>query len=196
MKISLLKAAVISASLALAACETPVETQTLPKTTFAHLAPLNIAVEAVEIENRYRAPSSNFIEDRFSTPPAAAVRLWSAERLKPVGGDGSGVLRIIINRASVKETELERDKSIKGSFIRQLSNRYDMEIDVDMEIRNAYGKQQAYATTKVSRSVTTREDISLNEREKKWFGMTEKAMNDFDRGMESQIRQYFASWLR
>lgn len=187
----------VCATLFLAACSSTVPTQTLPQMSFVHLGTLDFNVETIEVDNRYKAPADgNYIENRLSTPPGAAVRTWAIERLKPVGGAGSGTLRVIINQASVKETDLKRDESFKGTFTKQQTNRYDWGLDVALEIIDASGKQVGFSAAKASRSITTSEDISLNDREKRWFESTEKSMNDLNTEMESNIRRYLAAWLR
>ena len=196
-KHSIFTAIALSASLALAACSTTVPPHALPKLTFAHLGAINFDVETVEIDNRYKAPNDpSYIENRFSTPPASAIRTWAIERLKPVGRANSGTLRVVINRASVQEHSLKRDKSFKGTFTRQQTNRYDLNIDVALELIDSSGKQVGFSAAKASRSISTREDLSLNEREKRWFEATEKTMTDFNGEMESNIRRYLARWLR
>ena len=187
----------VASFLALVACSTPAPTQVLPKLTFSHLAPIKFDVETVEISNLYKAPNDwAYIEDQFPTSPANAIRTWAIERLKPVGNAGSGTLRIVINQASVREHDLKLDKSFKGAFTKQQSNRYDMNIDVALELIDGAGKKVGFSAAKVDRSITTREDISLNHRDKRWFETTEKAMEDFNREMEANIRQYLAGWLR
>lgn len=187
----------LAASFALGGCTTPAPTQTLPQITFAHLVPLEFDVEKVEVDNRYKAPNDpSYIEDRFPTPPASAIRIWAIERLKPVGAAGSGTLRVVIKRASVQEEKLDIDKGIKGAFTKEQSNRYTLMIDADVVILDSVGKQVGFSSAKASRSTTTREDISLNDREKQWFEMTEKTMGDFNTEMESNIRQYLAKYLR
>ena len=187
----------VASFLALVACSTPAPTQVLPKLTFSHLAPIKFDVETVEISNLYKAPNDwAYIEDQFPTSPANAIRTWAIERLKPVGNAGSGTLRIVINQASIREHDLKLDKSFKGAFTKQQSSRYDMNIDVALELIDGAGKKVGFSAAKVDRSITTREDISLNDRDKRWFETTEKAMEDFNREMEANILQYLTGWLR
>ena len=47
----------------------------------------------------------------------------------------------------------------------------------------------------MSRSRTVREDASLNDREAVWFTMTEALLNDFDKELEKNIRQYLLGYL-
>lgn len=197
MKKQLFLAFAFSTSLLVGACSTPVTQQTLPQMSFAHLGSINFDVETVEIDNRYLTPvESQKIESRFPTSPADAIRLWAIDRLKPVGAAGSGVLRVVINQANVKETDLTLDKSIKGAFTKQQSNRYDLALDIALEIIDGSGKQVGFSAAKAFRSITTGEDISLNDREKKWFEMTEKTMADLNVEIESNIRRYLAAWIR
>lgn len=187
----------VAASFALAGCTTPAPTQTLPQITFAHLAPLSFDVETVEVDNRYKTPNDpSFVEDRFPTPPASAIRIWAIEHLKPVGAAGSGTLRVVIKQASVQEEKLAIDKGIKGAFTKEQENRYTLKIEADVVIIDKAGKQVGFSSAKATRSTTTREDMSLNDREKLWFEMTEKTMGDFNTEMESNIRQYLANYLR
>ena len=197
MKKHLFAAIAVSASLLTAACSTPVTKQTLPQMSFAHLGAINFNVETIEIDNRYKTPSDPAqIEARFPTPPADAIRIWAIERLKPVGAAGSGVLRVVINQASVKEIDLTLDKSLTGTFTKQQSNRYDLGLDIALEIIDGSGKQVGFSAAKASRTATTGEDISLNDREKKWFEMTEKTMVDLNTEIESNIRRYLAAWIQ
>ncbi len=178
-------------------CQTPAQNQTFADITFAHLQPLNINVAKVEVENVYKAGAEpNHVEDRFPVSPAKALERWVVDRLKPVGGPDSGTLRLVITDAGVVETELAKDTSTKGVFTKQQSHRYDLQAGGRLEIYDAAGTRSGYSAAKATRSVTTREDISLNEREKIWFGVTEKLMADFNREMENNIRQYLGAWLK
>ncbi|NQW00781.1 MAG: hypothetical protein HQ483_13840 [Rhodospirillales bacterium] len=197
MNRKIIAAFAVSALLMAGACSTPVTTQTLPQMSFTHLGVLNFNVESIEIDNRYKASNnSSQIEARFPTPPATAIRTWAIDRFKPVGPAGSGTLRIVINQASVKETDLKLEKGFTATFTKQQSNQYDLIMDIALEIIDGSGKQVGFSAAKASRSITTGEDLSLNDRDKRWFEMTEKAMAELNAEMESNIRRYLASWLR
>ena len=179
------------------ACETPPPIQTFAEITFAHLEPLNINVAKVEVENAYRTGGeSGHVENRFPVPPVKAMEQWVVDRLKPIGGPASGKLRLVITDAGVLETVLKKDKSAKGVFTKQQSHRYDLTAGGRLEIYDAAGARAGYSVAKATRTVTTREDINLNEREKIWFGATEKLMADFNREMETNIRRYVGAWVK
>ena len=177
----------------LAGCETQVPAQKLPDLTFAHLPPLQLAVQRVETVSRFtpslRAPN---VEHTFPVPPARALEIWASQRLKAIGG-GAGV-RLTILDASVTETKLARDTSMRGTFTKQQSERYDAKVEVAIEIQDGTRRGTASATT--TRWTTVGEDASLNERERIKFNLIEGLMKDFDVEMEKNIRQHLVNWLR
>ncbi len=196
-KLVILATKIFISLLAISGCLATAPNQMLPKLTYLHMAPLNFAVEKVEIDNRYKAPNDPaYIENWFPTSPEIAIRSWAKERFKHVGNEGSGTLLIIINQASVRKYNLSLDTSLKGMFTKQQSNRYEVNIDVAIKLIDRKGNQMGFSAAQVTRSITTREDISLNDRDRLWLEVTEKTMEDFNREIDANIRQYLAVWLR
>ncbi len=189
--------AIMMIGVLVSACQTPGAKPSFADITFSHLQPLNINVAKVEVENAYKASGDGkHVEDRFPVSPATAMERWIVDRIKPVGGAGSGVLRLVITDAGVLETTLKKDKSVTGAFTKQQSHRYDLNAGGRVEIYDAAGTRTGFSAAKASRSITTREDVTLNEREKIWFEVTEKVMIDFNREMENNIRQYLGAWVK
>jgi len=189
-------AAVLMVSAAmLGACETPLDTQRLPEITFAHMQRFNVDVAKVEVihasQSMLKAPH---VEHLLPTSPARALERWAQDRFKAVGR--SGTLRLVVDEASALETPLARDKSLKGNFTKQQSHRYDMAIRARLELMDGPGRKLATAGANASRSVTVREDITLNEREKTWFDTVDLLTKDFDREIDANIRRYLADWIR
>lgn len=81
-------------------------------------------------------------------------------------------------------------------FRRDQSERYDAVIELKAEIRDEVGNSRVTVETKVSRSQTVAENISLIERDKIWFDMTEAMMSDLNAELEKQIRIYMKKWIR
>ena len=177
------------------ACETPVATQKLPKITFVHLQPFNVDVASIEIVNQFSGTmKAPHIEHRLPTSPATALIQWVKDRLKATGNLGK--LRIFIEDASATETRLDLDKSLKGQFTKQQSHLYKFSLRATALLTDASGTHLGSAKATATRSATIREDISLNERQRAWFDLMDRLINDFNRQMEANLKQHLGGWLR
>ena len=178
----------------LAACETPVATQTLPELTYGHLSKFTLDVADVAVAAKYLPPmKAPNVDHLFATPPGKALRRWAADRLKAGGRRGSA--RFLIVNAQVKEVPLKLDKSFTGAFTKQQSRRYEATVEVSLEILDDKGFRKGFANARVSRSRTMREDASINDRERLWFDLTDALMQDFNAELEKNIRQYLGGYL-
>jgi len=187
----------VAASLAVTGCEVTAPHHSLPELTFSHMAPINLAVGSVVVDNRYQQPTTGtYVESRFPTPPARALERWAMDRLKPVGTAADGTLKLVITDASVRETPLKKDSSFKGVFTKQQSHRYDMALRGTIEIIGRNGRKQGDSSANATRTLTVREDLSLNEVEKRWLDATENLIKDFDKEMVRNVRQFLANWIR
>lgn len=185
----------LAAVFILSGCAAQVEKPGFSQISFAHLPPINLNVARVEVENRYVSPATRpNVEHEFPVSPAAAASNWGRDRLKAVGQ--SGVVRVIVRRASVVEVPLKRTTGVKGAFTKDQSERYDAVIDMMVEIRDANGDLRVTAESTAKRSRSVSENISLNGREKVWFEMTEAMMGDLNASLEVQIRKHMNRWLR
>ena len=187
--------AVFLVTAALAACETSLPAQKIPGITFQHLAPIKLAVARVEVTSTYRPPlAPPNVEHLFPTPPAAALRIWAADRLRAQGGPD--VAKLVISAASVIDTKLKIRKGIVGAFFIEQSERYDAAVDADIIIVDGNGNRKAFATARAERSVTVAENVTLGERRIIQFRLIEALMKDFNIEMERNIRRYLANWIR
>lgn len=188
-------AAVFAAAVFVSGCANEVQKPGFPQISFAHLQPISLNVARVEVENRYVSPATRpNVEHEFPVSPAAAASNWGRDRLRAVGQ--SGTARVIVRRASVVEVPLKRSTGLKGAFTRDQSERYDAIIDMLVEVRDAQGNVRVSAESTAKRSRSVSENISLNEREKVWFSMTEAMMADLNTSLENQIRIHMKEWLR
>ena len=119
---------------------------------------------------------------------------WGRDRLRAVGA--SGVARVIVRRASVVEVPLKRTTGVTGAFTRDQSERYEAVIDMMVELRDATGNVRVTAESTAKRSRSVSENISLNDREKIWFEMTESMMADLNTALENQVRIHMKEWIR
>jgi hypothetical protein len=182
-------------AIVVAGCAAEVQKPGFPQISFAHLQPISLNVARVEVENRYVSPAARpNVEHEFPVSPAAVAMNWGRDRLRAAGA--SGVARVVVRRASVVEVPLKRSEGVKGLFTRDQSERYDAVIDMMAEIRDEAGNVRVTVESTAKRSRTVSENISLIEREKVWFEMTEAMMSDLNMALENQMRIHMKAWIR
>ncbi len=177
------------------ACASPMPTQRLPEITFSHLQVYKVDVAKIEVEHRYIAPiKSPHIVHLMPAAPDKALEQWVKDRFQAVGQIGS--LRLVIEDVRATETALTLDRSLKGRLMKQQSQRYDFAVMATLLMRDGTGRTIGTARARAERSITAREDISLNEREKLWFDTVTLLMTDFNKAMEVNVQAYLSRWLR
>ena len=178
----------------LAACETPSPKVIFPEITFQHKPPITLDVREVSFEQVYRPPSRPpNVDHLFPVRPAAAAVRWGRDRLRAAGSTGRA--RYVVREASVVETSLKTKGGLEGMMTVDQSERYDARLVVDVHLNSDERRFLGTVTVEVVRSRTTAEDLSLNEREKVWFNMTEALMRDFDAELEKAIKSAFLEHL-
>ena len=183
------------ALLVLAACEAPVLPAPLPALSYSHLGPINLDVGRIEIVGQYVPPlKAPNVDHEFPTPPATAMRQWAKDRLRAVGEIRTA--RLVIKNASAIETKLKTRGGLRGAFTKDQSERYDVTLDVVLEVRSEGGSAVAFANAVVTRSRTVTEGLSLSERERVFYGMTESLMDEVNSELEKNIRQFLVQYLR
>jgi len=190
-------ALILFVGLSMAGCAASVPNPTFPDLTFRHLGPINLNVGALENATAYKAPLAGpNVEHLFPVPPGAALGRWAADRLVAAGDPGEGAMaRFTILDASVLETALEMKKGLTGAFTKDQSERYDAMLTASLEIFDAGGTRKGFANATTKRSITVREDATVNQREQAWFSLTEALMKDISAELEKNISQYLGDWL-
>lgn len=179
----------------LTGCATEAQKPGFSQISFAHLQPISLNVARIEVENRYVSPATRpNVEHEFPVSPAAVASNWGRDRLRAVGQ--SGVARVVVRRASVVEVPLKRTTGVTGAFTRDQSERYDAIIDMMVELRDTDGNVRVTAESTAKRSRSVSENVSLIEREKIWFEMTETMMSDLNTALENQVRIHMKEWIR
>ena len=185
-------ACVLVAGLA-AACALDDPQNRFDEISFADSGTIGLDVGEVRVEQSYAAPGKGpNVDHRFPVQPKDAAERWAQDRLRAQGD--RLVLRYIVRDAAVTETALETQSGVSGLLTEEQSERYDARIVVDLEIID--GRQvQATASTEVRRFVTVPEGISLKERERTWYELTENIMKDLDTQLEETIRTAFFPYI-
>jgi len=180
--------------LVLAGCTTPSPAPRYPELTFTHLPPIRLDAAALEIVDGFKPRfASPNVEHLMPVSPAAAMRRWAADRLRPVGRGGRIVFTIA--DAAVTETMLARTPGVRGVVTTDQSERYDATLKVDITVDGGDNRRRGEVSAEAMRSRTVPEGISLNEREKIWFQMTEDLATDMNGELEAAIRSFLQPFL-
>ena len=129
----------------------------------------------------------------FHNPPAGALRSWAKDRLRAIGTNSFA--RFTIIEASVTETRLDKKEGIIGAFTKDQSELYDAVLEARLEVFDDSGLSKGFAKARATRSVTVREDSSINQREQAWFNLTEELVRDINVALEKNILKYLSEWL-
>jgi len=186
----------VAAALLLAACASAPPPTNFPKLTYAHLGTFALDVSKIEIVDGFQptlAPSN--VEHMMPVPPAAAARQWAQDRLQSVGSSGRRAVFTIDNGA-VTSTPLKRQSGIRGVLTNDQSERYDATLAVRLEIFDLNSRRLGEVEAQAQRSRTVPENITLADRDKVWFSMTEALANDLNSEMERTIPQFLGAYIR
>jgi hypothetical protein len=183
-------------TLGLAACPPPPpEPVAWPDITFTAQAPIEFNVAEIRIVTPYREPiEPPHVGEQFPVSPSRAALNWAEDRLRAVGSRGT--LTVTIVESSAVEEQLEASAGLKGLLTKEQSERYLVVISMEIEALDPVGPRVATATARTRKSITVREDATLNEREETWYDLTKGAMADFDAAMERQIRNTLGNFLK
>ena len=175
-------------------CQVMPSNQILPELTFQHLKSLNLNIATIEITHSYNQPmTAPYVDHLFHTPPAVALDRWARERLRSLGT--RGLARFTIIEASVTETKLDKKKGIMGLLTKDQSERYDAILKAKLEIFGDSGRSWGFAEAQATRSITVREDLSINQRNQEWFNLTEELVRDINTELEKNILKYLSKWI-
>lgn len=181
--------------LALAACENKPPVQKLPEISFADKRPFNLDVGQLEIIPEYVSPAKRpNIEHLMPVSPENATVRWAQDRLRPVGR--SGFARVVIKDAKVVEAALKTDKSFTGMFKQEQAERYDGSLDVAIQILDERHFPVADVVARATRTRTVPEGVSLNERDRVLYEISEALISDINTQMEQLIPTYLNRWVQ
>ena len=184
---------IIALFVLLGAC-TAVPDHSLPELTFKHLEPISLRVAKIQMtsqtDNNTEPPN---VGHRFPISPREAVKRWALDRLHIAGNNGTA--RFSILKANVTETRLKTDKSFKGLFKQEASERYDAIVEARLDILDDNGIVIAEVISRATWTQTVREDTTLADRRRIWFGLIEKLMGAFNDKMEEEMRRYLSKLI-
>lgn len=176
---------------ALAACAATPAPDTVPTVTFTHLAPVRLDAAQVEFVDAYRptmAPPN--VEHQLRQPPATAMRDWVRARIAAVGA--TGVVRVTVYEASIIAVALPTRQGVGGLLFDEQDTRYEAALEVSIDYTGR-GVGQSQARTRVFRTRTVAESITVNQRNQVYYELLRGLMEDLDRQLIAATRQYLGA---
>jgi hypothetical protein len=178
----------------LAACQANLPSEQLPDMTFKHLSLIQLRVIDIQLVSNFeRSVDAPHVAHKFPVSPEKALMQWAEDRLQIAGQ--KNIARFTILRADAQEIPLKLDKSFKGMFKNQQSDRYDTFIEAQIEILDERNIRQASVTAKAEQSITVSEATPLTDRRKIWYNLVEKLMMKFNTAIENSIVNNFQGYL-
>ncbi len=141
---------------------------------YDYLKPIDLAVKAIDIEQRF-VPSGVAPDISAESPvdPVATLRQMGEDRLKALGNTGRAVFSI--SDASL----IKRENVVRGSM------------DATVEILTDEGQHVAYAQARVTRRHSGR----IEDLQELLYDMVSGMMDDMNVELEHQIRVQLKDWL-
>ena len=188
--------AVLGLSLAGAACSTPLEKSILPEITFEGQPKLTFAASSVETILEYQPTAQPpHIELAIPQPPASVATRWTRDRIA-LDNSQQNRVTVIVKKASVTEVDLKKTPGLRGSFTEDQVARFDTEVEMAVEVRDARGFRVGEATASARRSNSMGEKATLNDRDRLIHALVRETMMAVNRELERNIRQYMPLYVR
>ena len=180
--------------LSLTACGKSLPQHDFIELRFDQLPVIKLDIAKIEIVEKYRSPLQlPNVEHELPISPATIMRNWANDRLRAKGTNG--IARFIIYDASVKVEALKKNNNIKASFTIDQTTRYRARLSAKLEVKNAGGLGQGFASAISGRQRTMPESFSVNERTKALNDFVKAAVIDFDKAMVQNIKKHLGLFL-
>jgi hypothetical protein len=188
------KKAVFTATCAafLSACMDAPPQKEAPLMSFDQYKPIMLNVAKIEIIDKFKAEGDGkHVELLMKQPPESAVQELLKKQLVAAGP--SGLLRVIIDDASVVGEKLPVTEGMKGMFTNEPAERYRARIALRFESASdeAPDITKAHAEVSADRTKTVMKDASPAERDMAFYKLDEELMDDVSHGLQTVVRSTF-----
>jgi hypothetical protein len=176
----------------LSGCEEGPPVSTPPEMTFDNLQPLQINAEKIEVVDNYKPPLQDpNVEHTFRTPPYTAAEKLLKKQLVPAGNENT--LRAIVEDASVVREELPITRGIAGAFMQEPAEKLKAKVLVRFELVDPKAPDIVIGHAEViaRREKSLMEGISVADRDRAYFALTEDLMDDVNDGLRSIVKNTF-----
>ncbi len=174
--------------MALNACVMSPPTGGVPDMTFAQVQPIMVNAQRLEIVDGYQSPmQAPNVEHLFKIPPASAARALVQKQVMAQGGEN--ILRVTIENASVVERVLPVAGGFQGMLTREPARQYDGKFAIRFEMVSPSAPDivKAHARVTATRTTGVGENASPADRDRAFFTLTEKMMNDVSEGIRTTV---------
>jgi len=120
---------------------------------------------------------------------------WAIARLKPVQVNNAGVIKVIINNASIKALPINQNIKVENLFISNTAINIEMNLEVTIDILDNDGNKLSYVDIKVFKSQEFGDNISLLEKDYQIQEMSRSLFKDFDNLAIKKIQEIFYKYL-
>jgi hypothetical protein len=120
---------------------------------------------------------------------------WATARLKPVQVNNEGVIKVIINNASIKALPINQNIKVENLFISNAAINIEMTLEVTIDILDNDGNKLSYVDIKVFKSQELGDNISLLEKDYQIQEMSRSLFKDFDNLAIKKIQEIFYKYL-
>jgi len=179
----------------LSACSSPPAAQKFPDIRFDNEPVLKLDASAVDLRETFASPGkAPNVDYLFPETPLHALEAWAHDRLAASGNASQAVFTIL--DASVVEVDLPRKTGFFATtFTTQESERYDMKLVARLDLVDAKGLIVRKVSVTAIRSQSIPDDSSPAQRDQVWYDMLKVTTADFDKQMETEIRQNFGAYM-
>ena len=148
----------------------------------------------IEVKNLYNSNYNDpFIDHVMDKNPSARINEWINNNVKGFGVEKK--LIITINDASIITEKVESQKKIAGISKKIKETQYNLNFEVIYSLYDDTDVLIANTEVKVTRSTTSADLISLNERDKILDELVYKSLMDLGKKSDELLKMYMKGYI-
>jgi hypothetical protein len=152
---------------------------------------LKVATGSIDVLSEAAVPA---VAAALPIAPEAMVRSWAKNRLVPEGD--SRRTRVLLRRIAASTTEMPRVSGFDGIYGSSRFERFDLELEVSVEVLRDDGFRAAYATASAADSRTLKIGAPLAARDRTLHELEQSVGARLDAALVDAMRRHLADDLR